>query len=80
MTASSASVKHILLIGLISVWLSASLFGLWWFQQNQLRPFVADTDPIETMQISAINTALSTILQRLPASKNVQQISKNCVR
>ncbi|APR67307.1 hypothetical protein TOL_1547 [Thalassolituus oleivorans MIL-1] len=74
MTTSTSTVKHILLIALITLWLGGSLFGLWWFQQKQLRPFVADTDPVEAMQIGAVDTALSAILQRLPASEIEQQI------
>ena len=56
--------KVILISGLVILWLAGSLFGLWWFQQKSIRPFISQTDTPESRDIEAVSQGLSRVLQR----------------
>ena len=50
--------KTLLVSVLIFVWLTGSLLGLWWFQQQSLRPFVGADAPAETRNHEAVEHGL----------------------
>jgi len=64
----ASSAKNIWLALLVSVWLLATLAGLWWFQQQNVRPFVAASDDPRFWQASQVSQMLQPLLQQLPPS------------
>lgn len=60
-------VKKNLLIGtLISVWLVATLLGLWWFQQKAIRPFISADDDPRLWQAQQVEALFQSALTQLP--------------
>ena len=59
--------KTLLVSVLIFVWLTGSLLGLWWFQQQSLRPFVEADAPAEARNPEAVERGLKALLQRVSA-------------
>ena len=57
--------KTLLVSVLIFVWLTGSLLGLWWFQQQSLRPFVGADAPAETRNHEAVEHGLKALLHRV---------------
>lgn len=51
-----------LLIGLFTFWILATVIGLWWFQQDKLKPFVEVSDDIRFFQPQSINDLLEPYL------------------
>jgi len=64
----ASSAKNIWLALLVSVWLLATLAGLWWFQQQNVRPFVSNNDDTRFWQASQVGQMLQPLLQQLPPS------------
>ncbi|MEK9713118.1 MAG: DUF6436 domain-containing protein [Thalassolituus sp.] len=54
--------KVFLISSLVIVWLAGSLFGLWYFQQKSIRPFIAQTDSPESRDLTSINRSLEQLL------------------
>lgn len=52
---------------LIIIWLAATLAGLWWFQQQNVRPFIGADDDARFWQASQAEQLLQPILAPLPA-------------
>ncbi len=59
--------KTLLVSVLIFVWLAGSLFGLWWFQQQSLRPFVEADAPAESRSPEIVERGLAALLKRVSA-------------
>ena len=59
--------KTLLVSVLILIWLAGSLFGLWWFQQQSLRPFVKADAPPEARNPDKVEQGLKALLQRVSA-------------
>lgn len=60
-----------LIIGLsVLLWLTLTLLGLWWFQQQTLRPFIAPEDDARLWQAQATEALFQTVLQQLPADSS----------
>lgn len=64
--------KNALLSLLLIFWLTATLFGLWWFQQQTIRPFVSQEDDMRFWRASAAAPLLLQALTELPAPKKQQ--------
>ncbi|MAD43917.1 MAG: hypothetical protein CMH98_02820 [Oceanospirillaceae bacterium] len=64
--ARRKSQKTWLLSALILVWLVATLAGLWWFQQQNIRPFVAPGDDSRFWQASQAAPLLEDLYRNLP--------------
>ena len=65
-TTSNASRKNFLIGSLVGVWLVATLLGLWWFQQQTVRPFISADDDTRLWQAQQVEPLFSTALQQLP--------------
>ncbi|MCD8521001.1 MAG: DUF6436 domain-containing protein [Saccharospirillaceae bacterium] len=77
--ASANTAKNVWLILLVSVWLLATLAGLWWFQQQNVRPFVAGTDDPRFWQAGQVNQMLQPLLQQLPPTPTIQTTEQTVV-
>jgi hypothetical protein len=62
-----------LVIGLLSVWMVATLLGLWWFQQANLKHFISAEDDAQFYQPQAVEALLVPYLDQFPAAINGQQ-------
>lgn len=62
-----------LVIALFSVWVMATLLGLWWFQQVKLKSFIGAEDDTRYYQPRAIENLFSPYLEQLPPAKEQQQ-------
>lgn len=62
-----------LLIGLFSLWIAATLIGLWWFQQANLKSFIGAADDTRFYQPQVIETLLTPYLEQLPPALKNQQ-------
>lgn len=62
-----------LMISLFTVWISATLIGLWWFQQSKLRPFIDQQDNPAFFQGQHIDEVIQPYLQQLPPPLRGQQ-------
>jgi len=58
-----------LIITLFSIWVLATLSGLWWFQQAKLKPFIDSHEDVRFFQPMAIDSLLQPYL--LKAGKNL---------
>lgn len=67
--ATASPAKNVWLALLVSIWLAATMAGLWWFQQQNVRPFVAVTDDARFWQASQINQMLQPLLLQLPSNQ-----------
>lgn len=74
MTEPSSTAKPFWLSLLIIVWLGATLAGLWWFQQQNVRPFIGTDDDARFWQASRISEQLTPLLQTLPLAA-AQQVT-----
>ncbi|WP_430462623.1 DUF6436 domain-containing protein [Thalassolituus sp. LLYu03] len=68
-TASASAAKTALLFGLIVIWLMATLAGLWWFQQKNVRAFVGAGDDAAYWRAEEVEQRLQPLLQALPAAQ-----------
>lgn len=64
--ASNTPRKNFLIGSLIIIWLAATLFGLWWFQQQTIRPFISTTDNPGLWQAKAVEKMFQSTLKQLP--------------
>ncbi|WP_419810452.1 DUF6436 domain-containing protein [Bacterioplanoides sp.] len=64
--APSGTKKNILLGSIILVWLSATLLGLWWFQQQTIRPFINTDDDPRMWQAAQVEPLFQAALEQLP--------------
>lgn len=62
-----------LIISLFSVWIGATLLGLWWFQQANLKSFITAEDDTRFYQPKAVETLLTPYLNQLPPALKNQQ-------
>ncbi|MFT4907672.1 MAG: hypothetical protein ACI978_001755 [Oleispira sp.] len=62
-----------LIIGLFSLWIAATLLGLWWFQQANLKNFISAEDDTRFYQPQAIEALLEPYLNQLPPTLKNQQ-------
>lgn len=68
--------KHLpnwLIVTLFSAWISATLLGLWWFQQANLKSFITSQDETLFYQPMAIESLFAPYLDELPAPLENQQ-------
>lgn len=54
-----------LLIALFSFWIVATIIGLWWFQQDRLKPFIASNDDMRFFQLQSIDPLLQPYLAQV---------------
>jgi len=73
MQQSDKSLPNWLVISIFTVWISATLIGLWWFQQSKLRAFIEPTDNPAFFQASHIDQLVQPYLELLPAARAGQQ-------
>ena len=66
-TTSNASRKNFLIGSLITIWLAATLLGLWWFQQQTIRPFISANDDARLWQAAEVESLFQSAVVRLPA-------------
>jgi hypothetical protein len=62
-----------LVISVFSVWISATLLGLWWFQQTNLKSFISEEDDTLFYQPQAVEALLTPYLDQFPAALKGQQ-------
>lgn len=67
------SLPNWLIISLFSIWITATLFGLWWFQQANLKSFITPQDDTMFYQPMAIESLFTPYLKELPAPLENQQ-------
>lgn len=72
-----SSHKVTLITSIVIIWLAASMFGLWWFQQQNVRPFVQPSDNPAARNLNQVTEDFTAFYQSLPQS-NVQ-INRNAV-
>lgn len=61
-----STTRMILLTLLIGGWLAATLLGLWWFQQQNVRPFVDAGDDASFWRTHSVDERLRPLLEALP--------------
>jgi len=66
--------KTLLLSLFILLWLGATLAGLWWFQKQNIRPFVAPEDDHRFWQAAQAEPLLQKLFNSLPPSDAVTLI------
>jgi len=62
-----------LIISLFSLWITATLFGLWWFQQANLKSFIGAKDDNRFYQAMAIEDIFAPYINDLPEALTNQQ-------
>jgi hypothetical protein len=62
-----------LTISLFSLWIAATLLGLWWFQQTKLKSFIDFEDDTRFYQAAAVEELLSPYLDQFPPALDNQQ-------
>jgi hypothetical protein len=62
-----------LTISLFSLWIAATLLGLWWFQQTKLKSFIDVEDDTRFYQAAAVEELLSPYLDQFPPALDNQQ-------
>lgn len=67
-----SSQKTVWISLLIMIWLTATLTGLWWFQQQNVRPFIGDQDDRRFWQASQAGPLLAPLLRQLPDPESNQ--------
>lgn len=60
--------KVTLITALVILWLAGSLFGLWWFQQQAVRPFVEAFDNPSARNLNLVSEKFSHLYAQLPQS------------
>lgn len=60
--------KVTLITSLVILWLAGSLFGLWWFQQQSIRPFVQATDDPAARNLALVSAKFSNLYDRLSSA------------
>lgn len=73
MRKTNKSLPNWLTIGLFSLWIIATLLGLWWFQQTKLKSFISAEDDTRFYQPVAIESIIEPYLNQLPPTLNNQQ-------
>ncbi len=71
-SAQTSATRTFLLSVLIGGWLLATLAGLWWFQQQNVRPFIASDDDLSYLRPALISERIQPLLQQLPAAGTQQ--------
>lgn len=67
---SPPSQRKVTLMALVVlIWILGSLFGLYWFQQQSMRPFVEASDPASARDPAIVEAGLRELLLRLPESE-----------
>lgn len=54
--------KNLAISALLVLWLVATLAGLWWFQQQNVRPFISNNDDARFWQAAHVQAALEPLL------------------
>jgi hypothetical protein len=62
-----------LVITLFSIWIVATILGLWWFQQAKLKPFIAPEDDARYYQPQQISSFLQPYIEQLDPALTGQQ-------
>jgi|TARA_B110000196_G_C21074866_1_gene629358 hypothetical protein len=73
MHQNDKSIGSWLIIGFFSVWIIATVLGLWWFQQAKLKPFIAADDDARYYQPQQIADLLKPYIDQLPPALPGQQ-------
>tara|TARA_R110001583_G_scaffold130009_3_gene281795 strand:+ start:2809 stop:3429 length:621 start_codon:yes stop_codon:yes gene_type:complete len=73
MQKNNKTLPNWLIIALFSVWIAATLLGLWWFQQANLKSFIAAKDDTRFYQPQAVETLLAPYLDAFPPALENQQ-------
>ena len=73
MPQNKKTLPNALIIGLFSIWIAATLLGLWWFQQANLKSFIAAKDDTHFYQPQAIELLLAPYLEQFPPALEGQQ-------
>ncbi len=73
MQQNDKTLPNWLIVGLFSLWILATVIGLWWFQQTKLKSFISIDDEISYYQPTAIEQLLSPYLDQLAPALPKQQ-------
>ena len=73
MQSTKKSLPNFLIVTLFSIWISATLIGLWWFQQANVKSFITPQDNTMFYQPMAIESLLTPYLTEFPAPLKNQQ-------
>jgi hypothetical protein len=73
MQQKSKALSQGLVISLLSACIAATLFGLWWFQQANLKSFISAEDDARFYQPQAVEILLTPYLDQFPTAINGQQ-------
>ena len=68
----ASAARTFLLSVMIGGWLLATLAGLWWFQQQNVRPFIASDDDLSYLRPAIISERIQPLLTLLPAASAQQ--------
>jgi hypothetical protein len=68
--ANDKALPSSLLIALFSFWILATIIGLWWFQQDRLKPFIDSHDDMRFFQLQSIDPLLQPYLTLGEVSDN----------
>lgn len=73
MSHEKKSIPNWLIIGLFSVWVIATVLGLWWFQQSKLKAFIDFDDDPRFYQPAKINQFIQPYIDQLEPALPGQQ-------
>lgn len=68
------SSRHIIMGMVVVLWISLTAIGLWWFQDNTVRPFLGPSDNPQQVQTRYLTDALTPVLEQVATSEPVAMI------
>ena len=73
-TTSNDTRKNLLIGSLIAIWLFATLLGLWWFQQQTIRPFISAEDDQRLWQAKQVEQLLQSAVAQIPGDNQADVV------
>lgn len=68
------SPRHLVMGIVVVLWIGLTAIGLWWFQDNTVRPFLGPSDNPQQVQTRYLTEALKPVLEQVEASTAVAMI------
>lgn len=66
--------KHLIMGAIVILWIALTAAGLWWFQDNTVRPFLGSDDNPATVQTEYLTKQLGSVLEQAGATTPVVMI------
>lgn len=72
--SQTSAPRHLLMGIVVIVWIAATAAGLWWFQDNTVRPFLGPSDSPQQVQTDYLTEYLTPILEQADTTEAVAMI------